>query len=410
MLTSPAVIVRKGFRFRLKPTPYIREAFLRAVGCSRFVWNRALALEKTRLEAGVGMMGYAEICAELVRWKKEDETSFLSEVPSQALQQTLKDLDRAIREGLTPENAKGFPRFKKKGRCRDAFRYPQGVQVQGRQILLPKIGWVRFYKSRPIEGIVKNVTVSRECQHWYVSIQTEREVEELVHPSRSAVGIDMGVVRFATLSDGTVYRPRNAYRGMRKQLARAQRCLARRVRFSNNWQRQKRHLQRIHRRIADSRRDFLHKVSTTVSKNHATVVLEKLRVKEMSASARGTKEAPRRNVRAKAGLNKAILDQGWYEFRRILAYKETWAGGRVILVDPEYTSLRCTECGSVARGNRPSQPRFQCIECGFSEHADLVAARNILAVGHTASACGGTVESRRPTKQEPARSARKRAV
>lgn len=158
---------------------------------------------------------------------------------------------------------------------------------------------------------------------------------------------------------------------------------------------------RIHIGIADVRNDYLHKASTTISKNHAIVVLEDLRVRNMSKSAKGSLEAPGRNVRAKAGLNKAILDQGWAEFRRQMEYKQAWRGGTVIAVPPQYTSQTCPSCGSISRENRKTQAKFLCISCGFQSHADLVAANNILAAGLAVSACGESALSGRSVKQEP---------
>ncbi|RCY75658.1 RNA-guided endonuclease InsQ/TnpB family protein, partial [Escherichia coli] len=148
---------------------------------------------------------------------------------------------------------------------------------------------------------------------WYVSIQTESEVSTPVHPSASMVGLDAGVAKFATLSDGTVFESVNSFQKNQKKLARLQRQLSRKVKFSNNWQKQKRIIQRLHSRIANIRRDYLHKVTTTISKNHAMIVIEDLKVSNMSKSAAGTVSQPGRNVRAKSGLNRSILDQGWYE-------------------------------------------------------------------------------------------------
>ena len=202
-----------------------------------------------------------------------------------------------------------MPRFRKKGQ-HDSFRYPQGFEIKGNRVYLPKIGWISFFKSSDIQGAPKNVTVSRRGQHWFVSIQTEREVSEPVHVSTSKVGIDLGVKRFATLSDGSFYEPLDSFRKLEEKVAKKQRKLFRRVKFSNNWRKQKEKITRLHIRIADARKDYLHKASTEISKNHAIIAMEDLRVRNMSASAKGTVEAPGRRIRQKAGLNKAILDQG----------------------------------------------------------------------------------------------------
>ncbi|HDL9596335.1 TPA: transposase, partial [Escherichia coli] len=154
-------------------------------------------------------------------------------------------------------------------------------------------------------------------------------------------------------------------------------------------------------RIANIRRDYLHKVTTTVSKNHAMIVIEDLKVSNMSKSAAGTVSQPGRNVRAKSGLNRSILDQGWYEMRRQLEYKQLWRGGQVLAVPPAYTSQRCACCGHTAKENRLSQSQFRCQVCGYTANADVNGAHNILAAGHAVLACGGTVQSDRPLKQEP---------
>ena len=154
-------------------------------------------------------------------------------------------------------------------------------------------------------------------------------------------------------------------------------------------------------RITDS--DFLHKHSTAISKNHALVMLEALKVSNMSKSAKGTVEAPGRNVKAKSGLNKAILDQGWSEFRRILEYKLLWRGGMVVEVPPQHTSQKCPVCHFISAGNRKSQAVFRCIDCGYTANADTVAAMNIKAAGHAVLACGEMAQQCRSVKQEPPR-------
>ena len=172
--------------------------------------------------------------------------------------------------------------------------------------------------------------------------------------------------------------------------------------ISNNWRKAKAKVQRIHACIGNARRDYLHKATTTISQNHAMVCIEDLQVRNMSRSAAGSAEAPGKNVRAKSGLNKSILDQGWAEFRRQLDYKLQWAGGLLIAVPPQNTSRTCPACGHVSADNRQRQARFACTDCSFEENADVVGAINILARGHRAAACGEPVQSGRSVKQEPA--------
>ena len=372
----------------------------RFAGACRFVFNRALALQNENHEAGNKYIPYGKMASWLVEWKNATETQWFNDSPSQPLQQSLKDLERAYKNFF--QNRAAFPRFKKRGQ-NDAFRYPQGVKLdqENSRIFLPKLGWMRYRNSRQVTGVVKNVTVSQSCGKWYISIQTESEVSTPVHPSASMVGLDAGVAKLATLSDGTVFEPVNSFQKNQKTLARLQRQLSRKVKFSNNWQKQKRKIQRLHSRIANIRRDYLHKVTTTVSKNHAMIVIEDLKVSNMSKSAAGTVSQPGRNVRAKSGLNRSILDQGWYEMRRQLEHKQLWSGGQVLAVPPAYTSQRCACCGHTAKENRLSQSKFRCQVCGYTANADVNGARNILAAGHAVLACGEMVQSGRPLKQEP---------
>lgn len=170
--------------------------------------------------------------------------------------------------------------------------------------------------------------------------------------------------------------------------AKAQRLLARKQRFSNNWKKQKHRIQRIHSKIANIRKDFLHNLSTQLSKSHAMIVVEDLKVRNMSGSAKGSIDSPGKQVKAKSGLNKSILDQGWGEFCRQLEYKLAWLGGSLLKVNPQYTSQKCHHCGHTDKANRTNQANFECQSCGYKAHADINAAQNILAAGHAVLACG----------------------
>ena len=391
----------QAYKYELQPNGEQQRNMRRFVGSCRFVFNKALAMQKARYEQGEKKLGYAGLCKSLTEWKAQAETTWLTETPSQALQQTLKDLERAYTNFFAKRA--DFPRFKKKGQS-DSFRYPQGFKLdQGNsRIFLPKLGWLRYRNSRDMLGTPKNVTVSSNGGKWFVSIQTEREVAEPVHPSTSIIGVDVGIARFATLSDGSFIEPLNTFRQHEQRLARYQRAMSRKTKFSNNWKKAKAKVQKLHTRIANVRRDFLHKCSTTISKNHAIVCIEDLQVRNMSKSAAGSSEASGRNVKAKSGLNKSILDQGWAEFRRQLEYKQVWQGGDVLAIPPRNTSRTCPCCGHVSKDNRKTQAKFECVECGYENNADLVGAINVLAAGHAVLACGGMAQSGRPAKQEPA--------
>ncbi|GAB7528611.1 RNA-guided endonuclease TnpB family protein [Pseudomonas sp. 3A(2025)] len=350
-------------------------------GCVRVVWNKGLALQQERHAAGEKKLGYAGLCKELTAWRNSPETPWLAEASVDIEQQVLRDLETAHKRFIDKHS--GFPRFKKKG-SRDSFRFPQPKSIRldqaDERILLPKLGWLKFRKSRKVLGLIRNVTVSLKAGHWYVSILTDRGVSEPSHPAATVVGIDLGIVRFATLWDGqkeTVVQPLSCFKRHEHRLAKAQRQMSRKVKFSSNWKRAKSRVQKIHVQIANVRNDFLHKTSNSISKNHAMLCVEDLQVKNMSRSASGSLEKLGRNVRAKSGLNKSILNQGWGEFRRQLDYKSAWQGGWLVAVPAANTSRECPTCGHTHADNRKSQSVFLCVACGHTENADLVASKNI---------------------------------
>jgi putative transposase len=392
----------QALKYELMPNGEQARQMRRFAGSCRFVFNKALALQKSRYEQGEKKLGYAGLCKLLTDWRNGVETPWLKDAPTHPLQQTLKDLERAYTNFF--QKRADFPRFKKKGQ-RDSFRYPDPKQIKLEQgnnrLFLPKLGWLRYRNSRAVLGEVKNATVSLSAGKWYVSIQTEQEIEQPVPEATSAIGVDMGIARFATLSDGSFYEPLSSFRKHEQRLVRYQRAMSRKQKFSNNWKKTKAKVQKFYARIGNVRRDYLHKCSTDISKNHAMVCVEDLQVKNMSRSASGTMNAPGKNVRAKSGLNKSILDQGWFEFRRQLDYKLAWRGGWLVAVPPRNTSRTCPACGHVSAENRKTQAKFACVECGYEENADVVGAINILARGHRVAACGELAQSGHSVKQEP---------
>lgn len=392
----------QAFKFELMPNGEQQRNMRRFAGSCRFVYNKALALQKAHFEAGGKFIGYVALAKELTAWRNGTETPWLKEAPVHPLQHALKDLERAYKNFFAKRAA--FPRFKRKGET-ESFRYPDKKQIkldQGNaRIFLPKLGWMRYRKSREVLGTVKNATVSFRSGKWFVSIQTEREVEQPIPTATTAIGIDVGIARFATLSDGSHIEPLNSFKVHQQRLARYQRAMSRKVKGSKNWQKAKRRVQRVHTRIANCRSDFLHKATTAIAQNHALIVIEDLKVKAMSASASGTREHPGRKVKQKRGLNRAILDQGWGAFRSMMTYKAAWTGAHLIAVPAHYTSQTCPCCGHVSADNRTTQARFACVQCGFENHADTVGAINILARGHRVLACGEPVRPGHSTKQEP---------
>ena len=301
------------------------------------------------------------------------------------LQQKVRDLDVAYRNFFAHRT--DFPERKKKGKAVDSFRFPQGFKTDNRRVFLPKIGWVGFFKSRDIAGTPRNVTVSRKGKHWFVSICCEVEQDVSVRHSKE-VGIDMGIAKLCALSDGTIVENPKAFKRYKQKLAKLQRQLAKKKKFSTNFRKIKARINALHTKIANARNDNIHKTTTKIAKNHGLVVIEDLRVKAMSKSAKGSIDNPGRNVRQKSGLNRSILDAGWGEFRRQLEYKVAWAGGIVVAVDPRNTSRKCPVCGHTTKENRLTQADFICVNCGHADDADVNAAVNILRAGHARLACG----------------------
>ena len=290
----------QAFKFQIEPNGEQIRAMRQYAGNARKIWNLALNRQQELHTAGEKFTNSFAMNNWLPAWKQE--FSYLCDSPSQTLQQVTKDLAAAYKNFF--EKRADFPQFKKKGSSSDRFRFPQGFEIDeaNRRIRLPKLGWIRYRKSRGILGMAKNITVSCVAGKWYASIQTEREVGQPIHPSTSIVGLDAGITLFATLSDGTMFEPVNALRTRAAKMAKYQRRMSRKVKFSRNWKKAKARITQLHQRVAHTRNDFLHKTSNIISKNHAMVVIEDLNVTNMSQSASGTLEAPRRSVNAKSGL------------------------------------------------------------------------------------------------------------
>jgi putative transposase len=393
----------QAFKFELMPDGAQRRTMHQFAGMCRFVYNKALETQKANHEKGLKYTNAYDMCKWLTGWKAQ--FPWLKKAHSQILQSVVKDLHRGY-EGFFAKRT-GFPKFKKKGNG-ESFRFPQGCKLDETSaiIYLPKIGVVRYIKSRPIEGKIKNVTCSCKAGRWFVSIQTESQMGFPIPTAMTAVGIDLGVANFATLSDGTFIKPLNSFKKHEQRLKRHQRRMSRKVKGSKNQAKAKKKVQKAHMSIANARNDFLHKTSRQIVDNHAMIVVEDLKVKNMTAKGGH-----------KRGLNKSILDQGWGEFKRQLAYKSTWNGTLFMEVQAAYTSQTCSKCGHVHKDSRISQSNFTCVACGHREHADVNAAKNSLARGHRVFACGGHIRQPKPrasvagpTKQEPVEEIRDLAV
>jgi len=314
---------RQAYRFELRPSGQQLRNLRQFAGSCRFVYNKALALNTARYNKKEKRLGYAGLCALLPNWKREHP--FLSEVPAQALQQALKNLERGYTNFF--EKRSEFPKFKKKGQ-RESFRVPQCCEVDNGngRIKLPKIGWLGYRKSQEVLGEAKNVTISESCGKWFVAVQTEREMETPLHRSTSVVGLDWGVVRLYTLSNGAYREQCQPLKRCLPKLAKLQRRMAQKIKFSHNWKKAKAGIARLHQRIANIRKEF--RSSNEISKNHAVVFVEDLQVRRMCKSSKGTGK----RVAQKSGLNRAILDGSPFELRRQL--QSTRPTGGVVFSTP----------------------------------------------------------------------------
>jgi putative transposase len=395
------VIKRQGFKYKLKPNEQVEATCRLFAGHRRFVYNYFVELNKYRLNNGWKILWYDEMEFWLSKILMEsDELAWLGEAPKASLQQALRDLDKAYKDAFDKtQPLKRLPRRKKRT-VSNTFRFPQirskkkdgsynhNLKVENKRVFLPKIGWVGFYKSRDIIGDIKNVTVSKEAGSWFVSIQTEYQVAEPVHPSNTAVGCDRGVTLPFAFSDGTKTKAIKAAKQLASKLAKLQRKAAKQVKFSNNWNKTQEKVRKVHHKVACIRKDHLHKLSTNISKNHAMIYLEDLGIGNMTkrANPKPSEDGSgyeRNNAAAKSGLNKAILDVGWGMFAEFLKYKQHWRGGYTALVPAPHTSQTCIACGHKSKDNRHTQARFCCAECGFQGNADFVASINIETRGQT---------------------------
>lgn len=372
--------IQKTFKYAVKPTKEQKEKFFKFSGCTRFVFNNGLSLIKKALDEKIKVPTYTDLANQLPKMKRVDQTVWLKEIHSQVLQQSLKDLESAMnhfwcrikkKKGLA-----GFPRFKKKG-IHDSFRYPQGIKLTDTHIFLPKIGYVRYKNSRAIEGEIKQVTVIRECDRWFVSIQCEfeKDVKKIMASAQKVVGIDLGLKYFAYTSAGEIVEnPRWLKSGL-KQLQKAQRLLSRKKRGSNNRKKMVTRVAKMHARIKNKRKDFLHKQSAVIVKKHDAVAVENLNISGM--------------IKARS-LARSIADVGWKRFLEFVKYKCMWAGKHYVEIDRfEPTSKKCSNCGS--KQNMPLKVRiYDCDFCGMQLDRDLNASINIRAAGISVlKACGG---------------------
>jgi putative transposase len=408
--------VLTGRRYLLAFTPEQAEYAEQVGNACRAVWNTALEQRRVYAERykrdGHGVYpSYALQCRELTEAKAEH--TWLAEAPSHCLQQTLRDLDKAA-------TAHGVfkVRWRSKVKTPPAFRFPEGKHIsverlnrKWARVKLPKLGWVRFRWTRPLGGTIRNATVSRQAGRWYISFCIEDGITEVAPSPRPPVGVDRGVKVAVATSEGELFDQQFITPGEAKRLKRLQQSLSRslrvhgRNRSSNRRDAVRAALGQLNARIRARRTDFNVQTAHRLVSRHGLVAVEDLKTANMTLSAKGTVDAPGRNVRQKAGLNRAILNKGWGGFLLALQSAARYTGTEVVKANPAYTSQTCHACKHVARESRESQAVFRCVACGHQDNADVNAAKNILAAGLAVTGRGDLAVGRFVKRQSPERSA-----
>ncbi|MBB4914464.1 putative transposase [Streptosporangium saharense] len=363
-----AQIVKRSYRYRFHPSPEQACELARTFGCVRLVYNKALE-ERTRAYMLEGRrVSYVESSAALTAWKRSGDVDFLSEVSSVPLQQALRHLQTAF-SNFFAKRAR-YPTFKSRKRSRasaeytrSAFRFRDGRLTLAKMDAPLNIVW-----SRPLpEGAEPStVTVSRDAAgRWFVSLLVEETTTPLTPVERS-VGVDAGITALATLSTGEkIVNPKHG-RADRRKLAKAQRALARREKGSNNRAKARLRVARVYARIADRRRDHLHKVTTRLVRENQVIAVEDLTV---------------RNMVKNRSLARAVSDTSWREMRSMLEYKAAWYGRTLVVVDRWFPSSKlCSACGALQDRMPLTVREWECA-CGVVHDRDVNAAKNILAAG-----------------------------
>lgn len=373
-------IFHRAYKFKLEPTSEQIVILEEWFGARRFVWNKALALVLTRLENKYLVPRYNELNKMLTLWKKTEELSFLKKPPKDIMQFSLIDLDKAINDWFNKNQPnKRKPKFKRKHDSFQSFRLPSTVfKIRNNFIDLPKLKQaVKFRRHRKVKGDIKNVTISFNGSSWFISIMCEVVINK--KELKEGKGLDVGVVKFATLSDGNFIEPINFKKQLRK-LEHYQKMVSRRTKGSNRWLKAKAKVSKTYRSISNKRYDYLHKESTKLADSKFLIV-ENLKIKNMSKSAKGTIEEHGKKVKQKSGLNKSILQQAWGIFFEMLEYKLEQNGGKLIKVSPINSSNECSVCHYIDKENRETQSKFVCKSCGHEENADINASKVLLSRG-----------------------------
>ncbi len=370
------MILYRTYRFRMRPNKRQEQALVRMGGARRFAYNWALARRRAYYAEHHRLLPINQLMTDLTALKNAPKTAWLKEVSAKALQQAVRDLDAAF--GRFFRGTGRFPKFKRRKSGQLTFRITQNIRVKDGKVYVAKIGWIRIVQSQPIEDTTKSATFKRDpTGKWFVAIVSRFEIPDVPLPAPNpdrVIGVDVGLRNLVALSDGTRCERPRFLANDEQQLKRAQRILTRRKKGSRRRMKARTGLARIHRRIADRRKDFLHKLTTDLVMKHDAICMERLNVEAM----------------ARTTLGKSIRDAGLGEIRRQVEYKSNWNRKPFVLVDRFFpSSKRCSKCGAVNRSLSLSERTWRC-PCGAIHDRDLNAALNLrleglrlLAVGHT---------------------------
>ena len=370
--------IKRAYRFRCYPTPEQEQILARTFGCARFVYNHMLRMRSQAWSQRQEKVGYHETSAALTVLKKTPEHAWLNEVSSVPLQQALRHLNTAFSNFFAKRA--GYPSFKRKDGHQSAEYTASAFRWDGAALRLAKMDEalpIRFSRTIPPAAKPTTVTVSRDTAgRYFVSMLCDDAIEAKP-PVASEIGIDLGLTHFAILSNGEKVDAPRHFRRNEARLAKLQRRLASKRKGSRNRAKARLKVARLHARIADARRDFLHQLSTRLINENQVIAVETLAVS---------------NMKRHRSLAKAISDAGWSEFVRQLAYKALWHGRTLVAIDCWYpSSKRCSDCGHTVAQMPLNLREWTCPGCGATHDRDVNAARNILAAGLAVSVCGEAV-------------------
>jgi putative transposase len=375
----------KAYKYRLYPTKKQAIRLQEVLDRCRELYNAALQERKDAYRMAHLSIGYTQQAAQLPEIK-EIRPEY-QDIYSQVLQDVLRRGDKAYKaffRRIKQGEKAGYPRFQGDGRY-DSFTYPQSgfSLTEDNRVCLSKIGTIKVKMHRELEGTMKTCTIKREGMHWFVIFTGEIEPELVYHPSGEAIGIDLGLLHFATLSDGSTIENPRYLRKAEQKLKKLQEALSRKKRGSKRRRKAAQLVGKNHRHIRNQRKDFHHKEARKLVNGYGVIVFEKLQPANMSKRPKPKQDEAGKSLpngaSAKAGLNKSIVDAGWGQFQQIVVSKAEWAGSRVLFVSPKYTSQRCSGCGAVVQ--KSLDERWHSCSCGTELDRDHNAAINIKRAG-----------------------------